>query len=106
MVTSDNSSNSNSSLCFLEDRRQDTGFRAEDGSCDGGNRITRCGKIAEPTEARCRDGRKDAMVRKRTEFKPVLVGQKGQEKKVDYMRALEIARACDNLPPLIEDKEI
>ena len=44
------------------------------------------------------------MVRKRTELKPVLVGKK--EKKVDYMRVLEIARACDNLPPLIEDKEI
>ena len=44
------------------------------------------------------------MVRKRIELKPVLVGKK--EKKVDYMRALEIARACDNLPPLIEDKEI
>ena len=44
------------------------------------------------------------MVRKRTELKPFFVGKK--EKEVAYMRALEIAKACDNLPPLIEDKEI
>ena len=40
------------------------------------------------------------MVRKRTELKPILVGKKEE---IEYMRACELARACDNLPPLIED---
>ena len=43
------------------------------------------------------------MVRKRTESKSVLMGK--ETKKIDYMRECEIAKACDNLPPLIEDKE-
>ena len=41
------------------------------------------------------------MDRKRTwnKPKPILMG----EGEVGYMKAVEIARACDNLPPLIED---
>ena len=27
----------------------------------------------------------------------------GKEQEIAYMRAYEIAKACDNLPPLIED---
>ena len=41
------------------------------------------------------------MVRKRIESKPFFVGKK--EEKIDYMKACEIAKACDNLPPLIEE---
>ena len=29
-----------------------------------------------------------------------------QEKEIDYKKMCEIAKYCDNLPPLIEDKEI
>ena len=37
------------------------------------------------------------MVRKRTELKPIQLG-KGKEE-IAYMKACEIARYCDNLPP-------
>ena len=40
------------------------------------------------------------MVRKRIKSKPVLMGKK--EEKIAYMKALEAAKACDNLPPLKE----
>ena len=40
------------------------------------------------------------MVRKRIEPKPI---QLGEEEEIAYRRACEIARACDNLPPLRED---
>ena len=40
------------------------------------------------------------MVRKRAKLKPV---QLGEEEKMRYLKACEIAIACDNLPPLIED---
>ena len=40
------------------------------------------------------------MVRKRAKLKPV---QLGEEEKMRYRKACEIAIACDNLPPLIED---
>ena len=40
------------------------------------------------------------MVRKRAKSKPV---QLGKEQKMKYIRACEIAKALDNLPPLIDD---
>ena len=40
------------------------------------------------------------MVSDRIKLEPILVGKKEE---IEYMRACEIARACDNLPPLIED---
>ena len=40
------------------------------------------------------------MVRKRIELESVLMGKK--EEKIVYMKALEVAKACDNLPPLKE----
>tara|TARA_Y100000310_G_scaffold319420_1_gene374663 strand:+ start:740 stop:877 length:138 start_codon:yes stop_codon:yes gene_type:complete len=42
------------------------------------------------------------MVRKRIEFKPIQLGAK---EKIAYTKACEIAKACDNLPPIIEEKE-
>ena len=30
---------------------------------------------------------------------------KRQKEEIDYMRKCEIAKACDNLPPIIEEKE-
>ena len=41
------------------------------------------------------------MVRNRAEPESLFVGQKEEE--IAYMRAVEIAKACDNLPPLKED---
>ena len=43
------------------------------------------------------------MDRKRAgyKFKPVLVGKE----EIAYLKACEIARACDNLPPLREEFE-
>ena len=41
------------------------------------------------------------MVSNRIKFKPVQLGQ--EEEKLAYMKAVEIAKACDNLPPLFED---
>ena len=41
------------------------------------------------------------MVRKRTQSESVQLGKK--ETQMTYERAVEIARACDNLPPLKED---
>ena len=35
----------------------------------------------------------------RDKSKPLLMGQE----EIAYMKAVEIAKACDNLPPLIED---
>ena len=43
------------------------------------------------------------MVRKRTQPQPLLMGQ--EEEKMSYVRACEIARACDNLPPLRKEFE-
>ena len=40
------------------------------------------------------------MVRKRAELKPILVGKREEE--IAYVKACEIARYCDNLPPLKE----
>ena len=40
------------------------------------------------------------MVRKRVKSEPI---QLGKEEEIKYMKACEIAIACDNLPPLIED---
>ena len=39
------------------------------------------------------------MVRKRIKSKPIQLGQKEKEE-IDYMKQCEIAKACDNLPPL------
>ena len=38
------------------------------------------------------------MVRKRIESKPLQLGEEKEE--ISYMRECEIARACDNLPPI------
>ena len=40
------------------------------------------------------------MVRKRIKFKSFQLGKKEE---IAYMKAKEIARYCDNLPPLKED---
>ena len=40
------------------------------------------------------------MVSDRVELEPILMGEK---QKIAYIKACEIAKACDNLPPLIED---
>ena len=40
------------------------------------------------------------MVSNRIKSKPIQLGKKEE---IAYIKACEIARACDNLPPLIED---
>ena len=42
------------------------------------------------------------MVRKRIKSKSTKLGKEKQEK-MTFIRALEIAKACDNIPPSIED---
>lgn len=40
------------------------------------------------------------MVRKRVKSKPIQLGKKEE---IAYLKAIEIARACDNLPPSREE---
>ena len=43
------------------------------------------------------------MVRKRAKSKPLQLGK--EEEEIAYLKACEIAKACDNLPPLREEFE-
>ena len=106
MVNSNYSISSNRDIFLLEDRMKDSGVRKEYGCSFRGNRTpwtrkANCRRKSYTTAWSTNAGA-NSMDRARVgnKSKPI---QLGKEEEIDYMRAVEIAIYCDNLPPLIKD---